>query len=218
MVSGTVSHWESLQEWSPSLFLVAGAILVVYAALYGLEAATGAANPRVQDVLLPLGYITGVVGLLGLYPTFTGRAPTLARAAIVVAVGPLVGWGVLLALSIGEIAGGLPPGSDLLPGAFFLAHPVTMILTYGLFAVAALRSDFHSRTVGLLLLAPPTLLVALMVGSAIRPGDFPFGAFVISSGQAMAHLAIGYTLQTGSLSSEREEPPSDGNREALLQD
>ena len=43
------------------------------------------------------------------------------------------------------------------------------------------------------------------MGSLARPGEFPLGAFVISSGQAMAHLAIGYGLRTKSDAAADEE-------------
>jgi hypothetical protein len=218
MARDSIETVASLRQRGPTLFLVAGLVLVIYAALYGLEAFIGMAYPAVRDLLLPTGYLLGVVGLLGLHPTLEGRMPTLPHTAALVAVVSLAGWFLLLALGFGDIVGGLLPQPDTLPNLFFVVHPLTMILAYTMFAIAIFRTDFYSRTVGYLLLAPPILFIVLLMGPAIRPGEFPLGAFVISSGQAMAHLAIGATLRTRDTSPDSEEPERDDDREVLTHD
>lgn len=218
MTIGKHSQGGSLQTWSPVLFLAAGGVLLVYAGTYGLEVLGGARYPGLQEVLLASGYAIGFVGLLGLYPGNRARVPVGARVATGAGAVALVGWLALLAAGVGEVAMGSPTESDVLPGAFFVAHPVTMVLAYGLFAVAILRRGFHSRTAGRLLLVPPTLVVALLVGGIVYPGEFPLGAFVISTGQGMAHMAVGYALRTGSDSSGPGGRSREGPREVSAND
>lgn len=187
-------HWRSLERWSPTLFLVGGGLVVGHAAVRGIVAFTPMAPP--PDVFGPVGYLLALAGMLGLYPALVDRTPTLARAAVVVAVVPFVGW---VAISIATLAGavgvlGTPPA--VLFGPLFLVHMLTLILTYLLFGVASLRAGFHPRTVGLLLLAPPVLLVSIMVGATVL-GDSTIGAFVIGSLQAVVHLSIGGVLSAG---------------------
>lgn len=214
----SVPRWNSLEKGSPTLFLIAGVVLIIYAALYGVEASMGLAYPDARDFLLPTGYILGVAGLLGLYPTYAERATKLLRVGAIMAVGSLVGWLALLAFSFGDVAGGNIPQSDILPGIFFMVHPMMMILAYSLFALAIIWADFNSWILSLFLLGSPILFIVLLMGPVIRSGDFPLGAFVISSGQAMTHLAIGYVLQTKSTSPEREGHTSDDERAVLTND
>ncbi|MFC7230432.1 hypothetical protein ACFQMM_01905 [Saliphagus sp. GCM10025308] len=48
------TRWESLEQWSPIAFLVAGVLLVVFAALLGYEAFTD--MPAPEDLFGPPGF------------------------------------------------------------------------------------------------------------------------------------------------------------------
>lgn len=205
MVGVSASHFESLENWSPVLFLFAGGLVIGHAAIRGVEAFTDVAPP--PDVFGPTGYLLAVLGLLGLYPALADRTPRLARTAAVVAAVPLVGWVIISASSFGEVAGVLPSESWVLPGVFFVVHLVTMVLTYVLFGVASLRAGVHSRTVGRLLLVPPALFVVMMAGGATVGYSAP-GAFVVGSGLALAHLSIGAVLWAGT-PTDHQAPSAD---------
>jgi hypothetical protein len=110
------------------LVLVAGAVLVIYAALHGLEAFMDVAYPMVRDgIIRPIGYVLGFVALLGLYPKAVDRSPKLARAGAVFAVLGAVGWFVTGFESLAEHAGADPPAWL---GAFGLLILLGFVLGY----------------------------------------------------------------------------------------
>jgi hypothetical protein len=200
---------ESTEQWSPTLFLVAGVLLVGHAAISGVRAFTDVATPA--DVFGPVGFLLALVGLYGLYPELVERAPKLARSGAVVAAVATVDYVVIAASTFGQLVGVLPPISDVLPAVFFVSHLVAMILTYGLFGVAALRTDAHPRPVGFLLLVFPILIVVQMANAAVM-GNPGAGAFLVGSVLAVVHLAIGYSLGTRSGAHDHGEPTGDVNR------
>ena len=61
-----MSRWQSLERWSPRAFLVAGALLTVFAALVALEVFGGVNTPQALVAIPAL--VAGIVGLFGLYP------------------------------------------------------------------------------------------------------------------------------------------------------
>lgn len=206
MVSANRERRSSLRTHSPTLFLVAGTLLIGYAGLNGIEAVRAAAvgpNP------FQFGYVVGFLGLTGLYPRFADRQPWLARAGAVAAV---LGAVALAGITLLELAGPAGVPSENLP-----IRPVLVFLTlvgfvlgYLALGVASLRSGVYSRWTGLALLVPG-LIVVIMLAHIAAGLDSPGTAFVISAGQAMAHLAIGATLRTESESADREdaEPAAD---------
>lgn len=193
---------------SQTLFLVAGGLLVPFAALLAYEAVTNTAAP--EDVFGPPGFFFAMLGLLGLYPSFVRRTPRLARAGVVAAAVAAVGWSAVTATSVGEAVGALPPleAFGALGLVVVLAAGVPMLLAYLSFGVASLRTDAYSRTLGFLLLAPPAIFAVMLVGGAATGGS-ALGAAILSSGQAISHLAIGYTLWTGGTSTAGAGSPAD---------
>lgn len=188
---------------SPTLFLVAGGLLVVYAALHGLEAFMDVAYPVVRDgIIRPAGYVLGFVALLGLYPTVADRSPKLARAGAVFAALGAVGWFVTGVESLAEHTGADTPAWL---GVFGLLILLGFVLGYLSFSVASRRSETISRITGFVLLTP---LLVVVVNLAIAAAGYasPEGRFVISSGFAVAHLAIGFSLQAEDGPTGRAEP------------
>lgn len=206
-------QWSLLERWSPTLFLVSGGILVVYATFNGLWAFT---NVMPEGHGLEIGYVLGFLGLLGLYPSLARRSPWLARLGAFAA-----GIGVFASIYVsmndyvqvaGLMAGNLPgwPYLRLLPLVGFLVGYLSS-------GIAALRSDAHSQTVGLLLLIPG-IIVILMLGSIFtgHPLLSRFQTvFVVSAGEAMAHLAIGATLRTGSPPADIKESSTDSDQQVI---
>jgi hypothetical protein len=194
MGRGSIQQWKSLERSSPTLFLLGGGLIIGHAAVNGIEAFSEMAAPT--DVFGPAGYLLAVVGLWGLYPVLVDRAPKLARVAGAVAAVSLTGWVVITISTLGEVAGVLSSGSEFLPGAFFLTHITSVMLTYVLFGAASLRAGVRSRTVGILLLMPPLLIAGMLAGATVF-GNSAVGSFVIGSAQAIVHLSIGATLRAG---------------------
>jgi hypothetical protein len=69
------------------------------------------------------------------------------------------------------------------------------LVVYPLFAGVGLRSRAFSRTLGLLLLVPSVTFVIMLASIPLGLAN-PWSAFALSSTQAIAHLAIGFTLYT----------------------
>lgn len=206
-------HWKRLETQSGTLFLVAGAVVVVYAGLHGIEAAT---DMILEPNPFEFGYVVGFLGLLGLYPTLADENPWLARAGAVAAVIGMIGLSAFTVLHLAELAGLVEPRG---PDWFWVFIPLPLIgfvVGYLTFGVASLRADVHTRTVGLLLLAPGIIVVVMIVQMLAGWTSQP-QAFVISAGEAMAHLAIGATLKTKS-DSGHGEPSGHGDREVANHD
>lgn len=192
---------------SSTLFLVGGAILVVYAAFHGMEAFLDMDYPMVRDgIIRPVGYILGFVAVLGLYPKLAGRSPKLARLGVIITGLAVVGWFVSgflgptrgLAMHLGvDTPGWLNAFGILIALGFLVGLPS--------FGIASLRTEVYSKSVGLLLLAP---ILVMVVNFAIVGGGFtsPFWRFVVSIGDALIILALGVALRTGGMQTRRAEP------------
>lgn len=206
MVGGTNTHWDAVEQWSPTLFLVGGALLVGHAAVQGIKAFTGLVPP--PDVFVTTGHLVALVGLFGLYPVLVDRTPRLARAAVAVAAIPLVGWVVMTVAQLLTVAGMVSSLTGALPGGLLVLVPVSTILTYGLFGVATLRVGEGSWTVGLLVLAPGILIVVLLVDSA-STGVSTLDGFLVGSGLALSMLTLGYRLRTWDRPTGQAAPTGD---------
>jgi hypothetical protein len=199
----------SIEQWTPTLFLVSGVLLVGHAAISGLRAFTDVATP--VDVFGPVGFLLALVGLYGLYPELADGTPKLARSGAIVAAVPVVDYAVISASAFGQMVEVLPPISDFLPAVFFVLHLGAMTLAYALFGVATLRTETHPRPISFLLLAPPVLIVVQMASAAIVENP-AVGAFLVGSALAVVHLAIGYSLKAGSGAHDHGKPTGDVNR------
>ncbi len=206
-----IEEWASLERWSPTLFLAAGGILTIYAALIGVGAFT---DISLQQNVFQFGYVLGFLGLFGLYPTLADRSPWLARVGAVGGALGIVAFSVItlntLADSLGLVSGE-PPGGPL----FVLLAAAGFFLGFLLLGVASLRSEVYSRTVGFVLLVP-AIIIGIMIAHIALGYDTPETAFVISGGQAMAHLAIGASLHTKTDSTDRKESSTDDEQPVMV--
>lgn len=186
---------DTLEQWSPALFLVAGGLMIVFAVNTYLKTFTGTSYPVVQGVVAPIGFFIGVVGLFGVYAGLADRTSRLARPAVLVTTIAAVGWLVIIAASI--ILGGEPGGPlAIVP----LATIVSMILAFGLFGIISLHSGTHSRVIGVLLLAESVMFLLVIAGV---PG------FLIDTGHVLAYGGIGITLWTTGARPDSAEPALD---------
>lgn len=192
MAGGSTSHWESLERWSAPLFLIAGGLLVVHAITHGLEAFTSIEYPMHHEFPFGVAGMTlGFVALLGLYPSTADRLPKLARAGAIVAVIGALGWLVMGVALFAEELGAEPPAWI---EAIGLVMIFGVILSYLVFGVASLRTDIVSHTTGLVLLTPVVVMV-VNLGIATAGYGSLTGQFIVATGFAVAHLAIGTTLK-----------------------
>lgn len=197
-----------LEAKSPTMFLLAGGLLVVFAANTGARTLADGGVPAIHSIVGPAGFFVGLVGLLGLYPGIADDGAILSRLAGIVAAIPLVGWFVITVWGIGTAVGVLPGMSVVFPGPAVIVVFLTTMLAYILFSVACLRSRTHAQSVGLAVLAPAIpFLTLILVVQALPPVEW--GEFVIDSGHALAYLAVGLAVRTKVASSTRSEPTPD---------
>lgn len=194
----STQYGKSLEKVSSELFLISGAVGIVYASLYGMEAFVGT-YPAVRDFLGPISYIVAFVGLLGLHARLADRRPKLAHAGAFFAV--LAGVGFLLSLlgSAGVVPSELPAMVEAIQFLFIL---VGWVLSFLLFSVGGLRSDAFTRTVGILLLAPVAVQV-LNIGAVAAGYSSPEARLFNSGLWALSYLAIGLALRTQGVRPQR---------------
>lgn len=205
MVRASAQHWKRLETRSGTLFLAAGALLIVYAGLHGIEAAT---DMVLEPNPFEFGYVVGFLGLLGLYPAVADKSPRLARVGAGAAVLGMIGLSALTVWHLAELSGVVEPAQPAWFGVFILFALTGFVVGYLAIGGASLRTDGHPRLLGLFLLAPG-ILVVVMIVQILMGWTSQQQAFVISAGAAMAHLAIGATLHTKATQPTRQEQTSE---------
>jgi hypothetical protein len=183
--------FQRIERRTGILFLAAGALFLIWAGMQGVEAFMNRSAP--VDVFGPAGFAVAFVGLLGLYPSLADRSKRLVQVGAAFAV---LGFVFAAATSLWHLGlwvfpAVVPAYASALAGGMLLGQ----FLGYTPFGVASLRTELHSRTVGLLLVAVPVLLVALLVTLATGYAS-PVTAVVFDIVTALLHLAIGVTLRT----------------------
>ena len=214
MSSGSTSHWKRLEARSGTLFLISGVIVTVYATAHGIEAAT---SMVLEPNPFEFGYVIGFLGLLGLYPSLAEERPWLARSGAGAAVLGIVGLSAFTMLHLAELGGLVEAGG---PAWFIVFVPLPLIgfvIGYLSIGFAVLRGRDRSRTLGVLLLVPGLIVVGMII-SMLTGYSNQQTAFVVSAGEAMAHLAIGATLRTRSSASTRAGSSPEGQREPVVHD
>lgn len=188
-----------LRRRSPTLFLLGGILLVGYAALNGLIAFTGQGFVLVEDVIAPAGFLLGFIGALGLYGELADDNPLLSRFGVLCLLIGITGFSLITAHGVAVLAG-LSVGS--LPIVMLLLVAVGMIPGYLAFGIASLRNAGQPQMIGLLLLLPAVVFATMLTQPFVYSelGIFTettmaWSNFAISSGQALAHLAIAYSLR-----------------------
>jgi len=195
-------RWKTLERWRTTAFLIAGGIFVADAALLAMDIASGTEPGAFGQALVGAGWTAAFVGLLGFRRGLSEGSRRLVRVGTVFAVVGGVTMAAMTATMLGYAAGavgGEPSGVVyFLPGVF-----LGIVLGFGSFGAASLRTDVYSRRVGLLfLLLPVTFLFNLGTGMAgFNPLPKVLGVVCVL---ALAMLSIGYLLRTGSALADRE--------------
>lgn len=192
---------KSIEGRTGTLFLIAGGLFVVFAALHGVEAFMNWSAPK--DIFGPAGFAFAFVGMLGLYPNLADQSPWLTRFGAVFATIGMIASAITSVWHIGiwVVPAATPTFVTALPFGMVLGQ----FLGYIPFGLASLRADVHPRTFGLLLIAVPSLLAVMIV--TVATGYATSGsAVILGSAQAIVHLAIGNSLRTEGIPSDRPEP------------
>lgn len=205
----TILQWESIEQWSPAVFLVAGGFWFVAIALSISETFVAMSLEAPASVAGFAGAVLSFVGFLGLYPQLADQIPRPVQVGIVLVMLLLIFTFVLLVWHIPELFGIAWPSLLVFLPSPALAYGATFALSavgIAIFALVSLRTDAHSRPVGSLLLVLAAAWVVL-IGGAMRYG-FPIPDWVttIQGGMmAMALLAIGYLLRTETEPTDRRD-------------
>lgn len=199
---------DPLDKKSAPLFLIAGGLLVVFAANTGARVFADAGISAVHSFVGPAGFALGLLGLLGLHPALADRTPWAANVAGAVAVIPTVGWSVITVFGIGSAAGILPGMSVVFPAVFPILVFLTTILAYILFGVASFRAGVNPRRISTVLLVPVVPFLALIAGAAVL-GPVEWAEFAIDTGHALAHLIVGTALLTEGVPTAGADPAAE---------
>lgn len=197
-------RWDALERLRSMAFLIGGALLVVNAALLLANLTAGTRPGALEQTFVGAGWTAAFVGLLGFYPSLANRSRWLARAGAVFAVVGVIAMGAMTVAMLGYVAGilsGDPQTASmyLLPAVF-----LGIVLGFGAFGLAALRTDVYGRSVGLLfLLLPVTFLFNIGTGIAgYNQVAKILGVVVVL---VLTMLAIAYLLRTGGASADRRD-------------
>lgn len=190
-------RWKSLEEWRATAFLLGGGIFVVDTALLAVHMASGTEPAAFGQALVGASWTAAFIGLLGFYPSLADRGGWAARIGAVFAVVGTVTMAAMATVMLGYASGLLTgdPGDVamyFLPGVF-----LGVVLGFGSFAVASLRTTIYAQRVGLLfLLLPLTFLFNIGTGMAgFNPLAKVLGVVAVLT---LTMLTIGYLVRTGS--------------------
>lgn len=187
-----------------TLFLVAGGLFIVFAALHGVEAFMDRSAPT--DIFGPAGFVFAFIGMLGLYPSLADRSPRLTHIGALFATLGALASAVTSVWHIGSWV--FPAATPAYVTVFALGMVLGQFVGYTSFGFASLRAGVYARIFGLLLVAVPTILAVMIV--TVAAGYATSGsAVILGSAQALVHLAIGSTLRADGDPTDRTEPAAD---------
>jgi hypothetical protein len=189
----SIVPWNVLEQWSSTLFLVAGGLMVAHTGVHTFIAFGNANYPLHHEMPFGVvGHVIAFVALLGLYPKVVARSPKLGRGGAGLAVLGTLGWSVIGAQTLAETLGvGLPAWL----GVFAILTIGAVILGYLAFGVAGLRTGIVTRTTAIVLVTPVLVMVYNMT-VALTTGGTEEGQIIVAGGFALTHLAIGAALRS----------------------
>lgn len=201
-----MTWWGWLEQWSATAFLVGGLLMVVDAVLVGLNIITGAEHfLLLGQAFVGTAWTVALLGLLGLYPGLANRSRWLSRAGAVCAVIGVVTFATM-AVAVLFYYAGIPAGEYSDIGMFFLPGVIVgSVLGLISFSAASLRTGVPSRTIGILLLVPPILVVTNILRFIAGMESVSITLSVVIA-DAIAMLAIGYLLRSSPKPTDRTEP------------
>ena len=194
-----------LERTRSTLYLAAGLVLVVFVANTALRTYSGISYPAVHQFVGPTGFLLGTIGLLGLYRSVAASGPRLAQLAAAVAALAAIDWTITAAAGVLETAGIIPEHPTFIMVTGFVAL-ISMVLAYGLFGIASLRTDAYRGLVSGLLLLEAVTFVVMTANSAAGLG-FPLLVFEVS--HLVVYLGLAITLRGTETPDGLTEPARD---------
>lgn len=189
--------WNSLAQWRAIAFLVGGLMFIPKMIIEAADIVRGVERFwTLARVFLGAGWTAAFLGLLGFYPSLDDKRPWLARVGAFFAVIGGITMTVMAIASLGYFTGILNGEiTDVLmyfiPGVFG-----GIVLGFGTFGIASLKTNIYSQGIGLLfLLLPLTFLFNLsspFIGFATLTKSL-----IIILILTLAMLTIGYLLRSG---------------------
>lgn len=200
----SVLRWDSIERWSPRLFLLAGTFLVIAAVMSGM-AFLGHGQLFDDWLILPLelgrlAALTGTFGLsvqLGRHNTGLGK---LGGAVAMLAIGLVV---ALTASALLTTTGLLSVSTPALGVAAF----VLSVGTFLLYGFGILRTRSHRTLVGRLLVVNAVALLVVFFGRVLLP--LGLLSTVVPGAQALVYVTIGHALRSQHLPTQQSTATPD---------
>lgn len=202
----------SLERQRSTLFYLAGLLMVVVAALFAAEVFMDRELETLLGTAAPGGFAVAFLGGLGLYATLRERSPWLARTGAVGFVIGVVGGVVLVAGHGAEVVGLVDEAPPAIDAANLLLFFGGLILGFGTYGVAILRTGTPTPSIGLLMLWPAVVFggIIILVLTFILGATLPHWVHVGHSlSEAVVYLAIGYLVRPGTGISDPAAPRAD---------
>lgn len=196
----------SLEQWSPSAFLIGGLLLAVDAAWLAANISMGGENYLLTGQLfVGTGWTVALLGLLGIYPALSDTSRLLSRmGAICTVIGIMTfaAMAILVFIDISGIVAGVyePIGTFFIPGVI-----IGSVLGFVAFSMATFRTQVHSRTFAVLLLVPPILVLSNIL-RFVAGYSSETVTLIIVIADALSILMIGYYLRSQSTFAPPKEP------------
>ena len=197
-------RWDSIERWSPRLFLLAGMFLVIAAVMSGM-AFLGHGQLFDDWLVLPLelGRLAALIGTLGLsvqlgsHDTSLGK---LGRGVAMLAIGLTV---ALTASALLTTTGLLSVSSPALGIAAF----VLSVSTFLLYGLGILRTRSHPTLVGRLLVINAAALLVVFFGRILLP--LGLLATAVPGAQALLYVTISHSLRCQNLPTQQSTTTPD---------
>lgn len=203
-------HWESLERWRGTAFLLGGTIFLVDTGLLAYHLTAGTEPAAFGQGLVGASWTAAFVGLLGVYPALADRSRWLARIGAAFAVVGVVTMAAMAATAFGYAAGVLGGDMSAVATLFLPTVFLGIVLGFGSFGVATLRTDAFATRIGVLFLVLPATFL-FNVGTAIGGFNPLVKVFGVVAVLTLSMLAIGYLLRTGSAVLEPEDVEATGD-------
>lgn len=192
--------WSSLEQWSPTAFLIGGLLLAVNAAWYAANISVGAANYQLTgQILVGTGWTVALLGLLGLFPSLSDRSRWLSLAGAICAIIGVVTFAVNAIVAFIDVSG-IVVGVYEPIGAFFIPGVVIgTVLGFVAFSVAVFRTNIYTSAFGVLLLVLPIVELSniFRIFAGYTSEMMTLGFVIVT---ALPLLLIGYNLRNQSTS------------------
>jgi len=194
---------QSLEEWSPRLFLLGAVFELVFATNNGLAFLMDGFS--FIDWLYPtvlVGRAAVLIGIAGLSVQVVNQSPRVGKWSQGVLAMAFVFTVGLLSLSLLTIVGVTTP----IIAVFGIGTVVLTIITYALFGVVILRTGAFSTRIGSLLVVAAVAVLGVFVGLSFLPTRLVGG---IGEGALfLLFLATWYSLRADSVRTDGVEPAS----------